>query len=637
MRALIILILSFGFFLQSSLYASDPRLKDEKVIYLSQIDYSFSLENAPSDSSLQFFVNSLGDETNFRSLPFKFDSASMTVQIGPVNFPAGGRYLISSPQLNWKAEIHVIPGWLSLLPPFIAILFALLFRQVILSLFIGTWIGVTFIYDYNPFIGFLNTLTDYIGKAPADEERMAILIFSLALGGMVGVISKSGGTMGIVHRLTRFASNRRRGQFATWLMGILIFFDDYANTLIVGNTMRPLTDRLKISREKLSYLVDSTAAPVANIAIISTWIGYQLSLMNDSFQNLGLDINPYLTFFKTIPYNFYPLFTLAFGLFVALTGRDLFSMFKAEKRCVEKGNVLRDGALPLADLDSSELKPASNIPLRWFNAAIPIATVILVTLWGLWFTGYRNTAKAGLITPDMGTVHFVSLVIGNADSFAVLMWASFSGGIVAIFLAMIQKLLNLNQALMAWVSGVKAMVMAAIILVLAWSIGNICTDIQTANYVIYLTRDMLSPHMIPVIAFLVAGIISLSTGTSWGTMAILLPIVIPIAYQLPRLDPTISVGLQNSIFLSSIASILAGATFGDHCSPISDTTIMSSMASGADHVDHVRTQLPYALLTAGVSVILGYLLIGLGVSVWISLVAGFISLFVIIRFFGKRV
>ena len=244
---------------------------------------------------------------------------------------------------------------------------------------------------------------------------------------------------------------------------------------------------------------------------------------------------------------------------------------------------------------------------------------------------------AGLISEKLSTLRYVSVVVGHADSFAVLMWASFLGGVAAIVLALVQRLLNLDQALQAWVGGLKAMVMAAIILTLAWSIGNICTDLQTANYVIYLTKDFLSPHLIPVVAFISAGIIALSTGTSWGTMAILIPIVIPMAYQLPKLDPGISPLLQNHIFLSSIASILAGATFGDHCSPISDTTIMSSMASGADHVDHVRTQLPYAFLAALVSLIAGYLLIGYGVSPWVGLLLGLILIVLIIRFLGKKV
>ena len=635
--SLLFLFVSLTIFSLHSAAAVTPEIKNTKPVYLTGIDYSFTLTSMPADTTLRFYLIPVSNPVEKRALPVQISVKPKGFRLNDVRFPRAGSYLISAPQLHFKARFKVIPGWLSLLPPLIAILFALLFRQVILALFGGIWLGSTFIFNYNPFSGFLFSLTKYIGLAPANPERMAILMFSLALGGMVGVISKSGGTQGIVMRLKQYASDRRRGQLATWLMGVLIFFDDYANTLIVGNTMRPLTDKLRISREKLSYLVDSTAAPVANIAIISTWIGYQLSLMNDSFKTLGLHQNAYITFFKTIPFNFYPLFTLAFGLIVALTGRDLFSMYKAEKRAFTKGNVLRKDAVPLADLDNSELKPAPDIPLRWYNAFIPISTVILVTLLGLWFTGYSNAQNAGLLNDSLSRIQFISTVIGQADSFAVLMWASFLGGIVAIVLALRQKLLSLNQALMAWIGGVKAMVIAAIILTLAWAIGNICTDLQTAEYVIALTRNLLSPHLIPVVSFLIAGLISLSTGTSWGTMAILLPIVIPMGYQLPRLDPTISVSLQNTIFLASIASVLAGATFGDHCSPISDTTIMSSMASGADHVDHVRTQLPYAFIAAGVSVFIGYLFVGFSVSPWIALVTGFTVLFVIIRFGGKRV
>ncbi len=623
--------------LQANLSAASIHIEKRKPVYLTGVEYNFKLTSVPKDSTLHFFLTSETNQTQQQELAVRWLAKTNALQLKNVQFPSSGKYILSIPKLNKNFRFVVIPGWLSLLPPAIAILFALLFRQVILALFAGIWLGATFVFDYNPLTGFLFSLTKYIGVAPANKERMAILMFSLALGGMVGVISKSGGTQGIVMSLKQYASDRRRGQLAAWLMGVLIFFDDYANTLIVGNTMRPLTDKLRISREKLSYLVDSTAAPVANIAIISTWIGYQLSLMNDAFKVLGLDVNAYITFFKTIPFNFYPLFTLAFGFFVAITGRDLFSMYKAEKRAYTHGNVLRDGAVPLADLDNSELKPAPDIPLRWYNAFIPIATVILITLAGLWFTGYYNAQSQGLLNSSLSKIHYISTVIGHAQSFDVLMWASFLGGFVAILMSIGQRLLSLNQALMAWVGGVKAMVIAAIILTLAWSIGNICTDLQTAEYVIAVTRDLISPHLIPVISFLIAGLISLSTGTSWGTMAILLPIVIPMGYQLPRLDPSISVSLQNSIFLSSIASVLAGATFGDHCSPISDTTIMSSMASGADHVDHVRTQLPYAFVAAGVSIFIGYLFVGFGISPWIALLVGFALLFVIIRFGGKRV
>ncbi len=615
--------------------AEQSFLNDRKTVYLSGVSYSltFSIPDAAfADSSAAIDITH-NNKIIFTQPISKRAELKETLIINDVNFPESGLYTIEIGGLN--ENIRVIPGWFSLLPPLAAILLALIFRHVLIALFAGIWLGSIFIYNNNPFIGFLYALSEYIVKAPANPERTAILIFSLTLGGMVGVISKMGGAQGIVQSLSKYASDARRGQMATWAMGILIFFDDYANTLIVGNTMRPLTDKLRISREKLAYLVDATAAPVANIAIISTWIGYELSLINDSFQKIGLHDNAYITFFKTIPYNFYPLFTLAFGFFVAWFNRDMFSMYKAEKRAGKGEGLLKKDAAPLADVNNPELRMKDNIQPRWYNGMIPIFTVIVVTLLGLWFTGL--SASSAIDKKSMGLIEYISLVIGNSDSFAVLMWGAFIGSVTAIMLSIRQKLLNLNEAIGAWVGGVKSMVMAALILTLAWTIGNICADLQTAPYVIAKTETILSPHLLPLLSFLIAGIIAFSTGTSWGTMAILTPIVIPLAYQLPALNPNIDASLQNVIFLSSIAAILAGATFGDHCSPISDTTILSSMASGSDHIDHVRTQLPYALMAAAISIIFGYLPAGYGIYGWESLIAGIIITIIVIRLFGKKV
>jgi len=631
-RALVLFFVLFSLIhAQSSL-----RLGNKKPVYLTGISYTLEFKvDAPADSVREIEIireNTPSQRVALSPVP----ENPQTFKSAPVVFAHGGEYLLQTTSGTQILRLRVIPAWLSILPPILAIILALITRQVLISLLAGIWLGATFIYGYNPFSGFLYALTEYVGKAPADEERIAILIFSLTLGGMVGVISRSGGTQGIVKKLSSFASNARRGQFVTWLMGIIIFFDDYANTLIVGNTMRPLTDRLKISREKLSYLVDSTAAPVANIAIISTWIGYELSLINDAFQSIGIHDNAYITFFKTIPYNFYPLFTLAFGLFIALSGRDMFSMLKAERRA-QRGKPLRDGAVPLADLNAGDLQTKSGAPLRWYNALVPVAVVIGATLVGLWFTGLSNLTIDAQELNGYSFLRYVSAVVGASDSFSVLMWAAFGGSIVAIVMAIAQRILTLNESMNAWVSGVRSMVMAALILTMAWAISNICRDLQIADYVVSISKNFLSPHWLPTISFLIAAFIAFSTGTSWGTMAILSPIVIPLAYQLPLADASISPAVAHEIFLSAIASILAGATFGDHCSPISDTTIMSSMASGADHIDHVRTQLPYALMAGGVSIFFGYIPVGFGLHDWITLTAGFIIIFLIIRFFGKKV
>ncbi len=552
-------------------------------------------------------------------------------------FPESGWRTIKFEGINWQSDLRVIPGWTSILPALFAIVLALIARQVLVALFLGIWLGAALIYDYNPFAGLLYALTDYIGVAAADPDKMAIIVFSLTLGGMVGVISKMGGMQGIVEKLALKASTPRRGQVVTWLMGIFIFFDDYANTLIVGNTMRPLTDKLRISREKLSYLVDSTAAPVANIAIISTWIGFEIGLIGNSFESLGITDNPYLVFFQTIPYNFYPIFALVIGISIAITGRDFGPMLRAERRSYQTGQVLAPNATPVSSLDSSEIVVDEETDKRWYNGFIPIVVVMITTLLGLWFTGYSSLTGEGVNLESLGFVQYVSLVIGASDSYSVLMWASLFGSITAIILAMSQKLMSLDKSILAWVGGVKAMVLAALILTMAWSIGNICQDLNTADYIIHISEGFLSPYFIPILSFLIAALISFATGTSWGVMAILMPIIIPIAHLVPQSDPAISLLQQEGILLSTIASVLAGATFGDHCSPISDTTIMSSMASGADHIDHVRTQIPYALLGGFLSILVGYLPIGFGVSPWILLPIGIILCIGVVRLYGKKV
>ncbi len=620
------------------------RVKTPHII-LKQIPYTIEIVPAPL-----FYSRFGGQSVNYRILDrssgqvvaageFLPDPAHpASLRIAELTAIHTGRQnlLIEIAEYQTEISTYAIPAWFSILPPLLAILLALITRQVIVALFFGIWLGVTFIYDFNPLLGFLHTLDEYIVNALTSPDRISILIFSLVLGGMVGVITRSGGMQGIVEKLATYAKNPRRGQLATWAMGVLIFFDDYANTLIVGNTMRPLSDRLKISREKLSYLVDSTAAPVANIAIISTWIGYEISLINQSFEALGVSDNAYITFIKTIPYNFYPIYTLIFGFLIAFLLRDFGSMYRAEIRTRRTGAVMREGAMPLADLTATGIDADEQLPRRWYNAFIPIGVVILSVCAGLVYTGYRNIPTGEEMLADAGFIRQVSIIIGNADSFAVLIWASFLGSIAAILLATSQRLLSLQQSIEAWVRGIRSMVMAAIILTSAWAIGSICQELFTADYVIHLTRQFLTPHWLPLITFLTAAIISFATGTSWGTMAILMPIAIPLAYKFPLAHGGIAAAHATQLMLSTTASVLAGATFGDHCSPISDTTIMSSMASGADHIDHVRTQLPYALTTAAVASVFGYIPVGWGISGWEVLLVGTGGLFLIVRFIGKK-
>ncbi|MDZ7372439.1 MAG: Na+/H+ antiporter NhaC family protein [candidate division KSB1 bacterium] len=528
-----------------------------------------------------------------------------------------------------EAQVLVLPGVLSILPPLVAIALALATRQVLVALLVGTWLGVTFLQAYNPFAGLLRTLDHYVIEALADPDHVAIVLFSMTLGGMVGVVSRSGGMQGIVQSISRWGGGRRGAQLAVWALGVLVFFDDYANTLIVGNTMRPFTDRMRISREKLSYIVDSTAAPVASVALVSTWVGFQVGLIDSALKALGLGQDPYILFLRSIPLSAYSLLAIALVAMVALSLRDLGPMWKAEYRAATTGKVLRDGAQPISDAASFEATPVSAEDARWWNALVPILLMIATTFLGLYLSG-RSELGAAARTARVGQI------VGAANSFHVLMWASFLAAVSAIGLAVGQRILTLAQALESWLAGVRAMVLAMVILVLAWAIGKVCADLHAADYVIQLAKGVLSPPLLPAVVFVVAAFTSFATGTSWATMAILVPIAVPMAHKLCLLA-SVPPAASERILVASVGAVLSGSVFGDHCSPISDTTIMSSMASAADHIDHVRTQLLYALLAAAVSLVTCYLPCGFGFPAGLGLLSGIGLLTLLLLAFGKRV
>jgi len=550
--------------------------------------------------------------------------------------PRTGRIplIVSGGDRETTVGVLVLHGLLSILPPIVAILCALLFRQVILALLAGVWLGSFFLSGYRLVPSLLGIVDRYVVQTLAGPgegaDHVSIIVFTLLLGGMVGITSRMGGMQGIVDRVSRLATTPKRGQFAVWLMGVIIFFDDYTNTLIVGNSTRPLTDRLRVSREKLSYIVDSTAAPVTALAVITSWIGFEISLINQSFTAIGVERNPLTTFVSSLPYSFYPILAVLLVLFVVLSGRDYGAMYRAERRARTTGKVSGDSAVPLSNIDSESVQPAQGVEPRWLNGIIPVSVVIAVTFIGLWRTGIASLAEEGI----RGAGFLDALK--ESDSFRALLWGSFSGCLAAGILAVSRRLLSLTETMSSWVNGIRSMLMAIIILVLAWCIGTVCTELQTADYLVHSLSGVLSPRFLPLIIFLLAMGISFSTGTSWGTMSILIPIVIPLVYGTAR-----ETGLDGPAFervlLASIAAILSGAVFGDHCSPISDTTIMSSMSSSADHIDHVKTQLPYALTAGGASLVLGYLFTAAGLHPALSIAVSIAALLIVLRIFGRPV
>jgi len=548
----------------------------------------------------------------------------------PLSLDAGGEIL--------EVDAPFAPGWYSLVPPVVAIALALIFREVVVALFAGVWLGALAISGFNPFSAVARTIDTFLVESLGDVDggKTAIVLFSLLLGGMVGVIARNGGTLGVVRAVSPLATTPRRGKLATWMAGMAIFFDDYANTLIVGNTMRPITDRLRISREKLAYLVDSTAAPVAAIVPISTWVGYEISLIAEGFaltaEQVGdpalaaqlASTNAFAVFLHTIPYLFYPLLALAFVVLTSVMNRDLGPMARAESRAAAGGGLYRPGAVLAQDTSSHVMDPKKGVVPRWWNAGIPVLTVVAVVLGGLYTTG-RASVDEGASLMD---------IFGAADPFATLLWGSLAGCLVAIGLSVVQRVLTLQEALEAWLGGLRAMVIAMVILVLAWSLGSVTQEVGTAQFLAGVLEGNLPLQFLPVVVFVTAAAIAFSTGTSWGTMAILIPLVIPLTVSLGG-GVNFDGGEHYSILLGAISSVLAGAIFGDHCSPISDTTVMSSMASGCDHIDHVRTQLPYALLVAAFSMTLGDIGTAYGLPNWVALLAGVVGLAAILRFFGR--
>lgn len=529
-----------------------------------------------------------------------------------------------------STTVRVVPGWLSILPPLVAILLALILRQVVISLFAGIWVGATIVFDYNVLGGIFRVLDHYVVKGLSDTSHVQIILFSLMFGGMVGVISKNGGTIGIANVITKFARTARGGQLATWFMAFVMFFDDYANVLVRGNLMRPITDKLRVSREKLSFIVDAGAATVASVFIISTWIGYEISLIADGLKSINSAEEPYSVFLQTIPYRFYPIFTLILVFLIGFLDRDFGPMLKAERRARTTGKVLRDGAQPAVDLTESTNIGTGNVPARWYNGFIPILTILFVGLYSLYSTGTAALQAKGQLSYSIGEI------ISNSDSYASLLWASLSGCIAAILLTVGQRLMSIAHAVDAWFDGLKSMLLAMLILVLAWSIGAVTEEVHTASFLVQILRGTIEPHWLPVLTFVIAAIVSFATGTSWGTMAIMMPLVIPLANTL-GIDAALSSADMTIILNGVISSVLAGAVFGDHCSPISDTTILSSMASACDHIDHVRTQLPYALLAAFVGMLVGDIPTAFGFSPWLSILVGTAVMVGVLMVVGKKV
>ncbi len=536
------------------------------------------------------------------------------------------------------------PGRDVLVPPLVAVLLAMLFRRPVLALFAGVWAACALVLLRDPEMGPLGAIfgglrdvaTELAWPELQDPERLNVLGFVLVMLAMVGVMTKSGGIHGLMVLIARFARTARRTQVATWLAGLVVFFDDYANCLLVGSTMRPLSDRFRVSREKLAYLVDSTAAPVAGLSLFSTWIAFEVSTFSPQLPAAGLTpADGYAVFLETLPFRFYCILTLVLSGAVALTGRDFGPMLSAERRARATGQLVRPGARPMLKDAATALEPVPGVVPRAHRALLPLLAFLLVSS--------VEVARVGIAAlrvkdPQLGLSDVLLSLEGMASLFAkgecthALLVGSSCGLALAIVLGFLAGV-GRDVLRASWTT-LRSTGIAVAVLYLAWMTGRACARLGTAQYLTALLGGQMAPELLPAVLFLTSGAIAMATGSAWSTMSILLPLVVGLSFEL---------GTEHSLggpllMALSIGAVLEGSIFGDHCSPMSDTTVLASTASASDHLDHVRTQTPYALVAMAAALFLGYLPCGFsGHQPFLALALASAAVIAVLWIFGKRV
>ncbi|MDB4749336.1 hypothetical protein OAF83_00375 [Rubripirellula sp.] len=460
-------------------------------------------------------------------------------------------------------------------------------------------------------------------------SHIQALVFSLLLGAMVGTLESGGGMRVLIQRVSSKIKSRRGAQTLIATSGLAVFFDDYANTLLLGGTMRSTADRYRLSRQKLAYLVDSTAAPVAGLAVVSTWAAIEISYMADGLAVAGINDKQaaFEMFIRSIPYRFYPWLALVMVYCITISQRDFGPMLKAEQAALTSDT---DG-----ELEDHE-NVAEPYPRLWWAAVVPVVLCVVSVMVVLVYTGIKAQAAsedaAVVAQAENSLLRQAGQVIGKGDSYVALMVGGAVGLIAAVWMHIALGGCRFVECMKGAFGGARQMGPALLILWFAWALSAMTEKnaLDTGGYLSSILSDRLDVHLLPTVVFLIAGAMAFSTGTSWGTMAILTPLSIGLALQLD-----VAGGPDGAIALATCGSVLAGAIFGDHCSPISDTTVLSSRASGCDHVAHVRTQMPYAIVVGVVCILCGTLPAAFGVSPWISLFVGTAALVAVVRGFGK--
>jgi Na+/H+ antiporter NhaC len=465
------------------------------------------------------------------------------------------------------------PSWISVLPPLLAIVLAIWSKQVIPSLFAGIWIGHTLLNQFNPLAG-LGAGLDGMINVFTDAGDARVLVFTLLIGPLIATIERSGGVRGFVHFLEQrqWVHNGFRAQLLAWGIGLVIFVESSITLLVAGSVSRPLFDKYQVSREKLAYLIDATSAPVCVMIPLNAWGAFIISLVASS----GVE-NPLQVFIAAVPLNLYAITAIVLAGVVVWKNINIGPMKKAEER-TRRGEMLWPDSVPLIDVSAEhESAGEKEVPSAWLMA-LPILAMVLMMPVSLYITGDGDIIKG---SGSVSVLWSVCFAIAVAWTMTLL-----SGGS------------SVSELMQVFMKGAGDLLPIAIILLLALALGDVANALGTGVYVANVVSGNIAPVLLAPLVFLVSAFIAFSVGSSWGTFAIMIPIAIPIA---------VTLGIPVPLMLGASVS---GAIFGDHASPISDTTVLASMASASDHIDHVRTQLPYALFAAGIAAI-GFLLIGL--------------------------
>lgn len=465
-------------------------------------------------------------------------------------------------------------GLLSIVPPILAIILAVITKDVILSLSLGLFIGVLFLVGGNPFTAFYVLIKDYIFAQLSDSYNVQAMFVPIVIGGFVSLLLASGGAHAFTEKVTYLVNSRKKAESATWIAGIFVWFTDLGNSLIVGPIFEDINESMKVSREKFSYILDCTTSPICSMIPIIGWGVYIMSLIEKeiSLANLPEDLTAWSVFVSSIPYNFYAIMTLFMCGFLSWTQWDFGPMLAAEQRAMLTGDTIRKGGIPLRRNKKIELP--DGVTPSFLTMLIPLSILLISIFVVLHFNGFPYN-------PVKGSIIRVAITYG------------FLLGTITLFVMIkFLKLMEYKKCMSIWVEGMSSMIYLCVILLLAWSIGSLAKTMGTANYLARIGSHILSPGLLPAIFFITGAMISLATGTSWGTYALLMPLGIPLALEIGTFLPV------------TVASIVAGGLFGDHVSPISDTTILASMGAGSDHIDHFQTQTPYALLVSLISLLL---------------------------------